>query len=129
RLSEEQLRGQMRKQALGRTRGEGAAPAAAPAAGGMGMAGAAMRLAAPARDSYAAIDAAKSVESAAQASSVGELFRYEIAAPVKLERGKSAMLPIVNEAVQGEKVSIYNEQSQVKHPLNGLRLKNSTDLH
>jgi len=49
--------------------------------------------------------------------------------PVKLERGKSAMLPIVNESVKGEKVSIYNEQTQAKHPLNGLRLKNSTDLH
>src|SRR5436305_9274229 len=39
------------------------------------------------------------------------------------------MLPIVNESVKGEKVSIYNEQTQAKHPLNGLRLKNSTDLH
>jgi hypothetical protein len=69
------------------------------------------------------------VESAAQASNVGELFRYQIATPVKLERGKSAMLPIVNESVKGEKVSIYNDLTHVKHPLNGLRLKNSTDLH
>ncbi len=74
-------------------------------------------------------DLNKSVQSLAQAANVGELFRYEIATPVKLERGKSAMLPIVNESVQGEKVSIYNEQTQPKHPLNGLRLKNSTDLH
>ena len=65
----------------------------------------------------------------AQAANVGELFRYQIATPVKLERGKSAMLPIVNESVKGEKVSIYNELTHAKHPLNGLRLKNSTDLH
>jgi hypothetical protein len=39
------------------------------------------------------------------------------------------MLPIVNESVQGEKVSIYNEATHAKHPLNGLRLKNSTELH
>jgi hypothetical protein len=39
------------------------------------------------------------------------------------------MLPIVNESVEGSKVSIYNEATQAKHPLNGLRLKNSTDLH
>src|SRR5207237_9191535 len=69
------------------------------------------------------------VESLASAANVGELFRYQIATPVKLERGKSAMLPIVNESVKGEKVSIYNENTQAKHPLNGLRLKNSTDLH
>ena len=31
------------------------------------------------------------------------------------------MLPIVNESVEGEKVSIYNPAVQAKHPLNGLR--------
>src|SRR6185503_10189442 len=77
----------------------------------------------------AGLNIQQSVESLAQASNVGELFRYQIATPVKLERGKSAMLPIVNESVKGDKVSIYNELTQAKHPLNGLRLKNSTDLH
>jgi hypothetical protein len=39
------------------------------------------------------------------------------------------MLPIVGEDVAGEKVSIYNESVQPKHPLNGFRLKNTTTLH
>ena len=39
------------------------------------------------------------------------------------------MLPIVNGDVQGEKLSIYNASVQPKHPLNGLRLKNTTELH
>ena len=65
----------------------------------------------------------------AQAGDVGELFQYEIDTPVTLARQKSAMLPIVNESVKGEKVSIYNQAVQAKHPLNGLRLVNSTDLH
>ncbi len=68
-------------------------------------------------------------QSVAQAGDVGELFQYTIGTPVTLERGRSAMLPIVNESVQGEKLSIYNERVQAKHPLNGLRLKNTTDLH
>ena len=68
-------------------------------------------------------------QSLAQAGNVGEMFRYQIASPVKLERSKSAMLPIVNESVSGDKVSIYNEGTHAKHPLNGLRLKNTTDLH
>ncbi len=68
-------------------------------------------------------------QSVAQASDVGEMFRYTIATPVKLQRSQSAMLPIVNESVQGEKVSIYNEGTHAKHPLNGLRLKNTTELH
>ncbi len=73
--------------------------------------------------------ALQSQSSAAQAGEVGELFQYVIAAPVTLERQKSAMLPIVNESVKGEKVSIYNPAVQAMHPLNGLRLVNSTDLH
>ncbi len=97
-------------------------------AGGLAAAAAAPR------DPFAAneevvLNLQQGVESLASASNVGELFRYQIATPVKLERGKSAMLPIVNESVKGEKVSVYNEQTQAKHPLNGLRLKNSTDLH
>ncbi len=44
-------------------------------------------------------------------------------------RQQSAMLPIVNEKVKGEKVSIYNEQVQAKHPLYGLKLTNTTDLY
>ena len=40
-------------------------------------------------------------QSVAQASDVGEMFHYTIATPVKLPRSQSAMLPIVNESVQG----------------------------
>ncbi len=69
------------------------------------------------------------MQSLSQATNVGELFQYEIATPVTLPRQESAMLPIVNESVKGSKVSIYNQQVQAKHPLNGLRLTNSTDLH
>jgi hypothetical protein len=68
-------------------------------------------------------------QSTAQGSDVGELFQYTIATPITLPRQQSAMLPIVNESAQGEKVSIYNAAVQPKHPLCGLRLKNSTNLH
>ena len=69
------------------------------------------------------------VQSAATARDVGSLFQYTIRTPVDLARQQSAMLPIVNDKVKGEKVSIYNQQVQAKHPLAGLRLTNSTDLH
>jgi len=86
--------------------------------------------AAPAEHLNLALNAslANSASSAA-AGEVGELFQYAIGTPVTLARQKSAMLPIVNETVQGEKVSIYNQAVQAKHPLNGLRLVNSTSLH
>ena len=69
------------------------------------------------------------VESAATAGNVGELFQYAIRTPVTLSRHESAMLPILNSDVKAEKFSIYNPAVQPKHPLNGLKLTNSTDLH
>ena len=69
------------------------------------------------------------IQSAAQAGDVGELFQYTIDSPVSLPRQQSAMLPIVNGSVAAEKLSIYNPAVQPKHPLNGLRLKNTTGLH
>jgi hypothetical protein len=39
------------------------------------------------------------------------------------------MLPIVNDSVAGEKISIFNPGTHPKHPLNGLRVENTTDLH
>jgi len=74
-------------------------------------------------------DLARTAPAAAKADDVGELFQYVIESPVDLPRQQSALLPIVNAAVEAKKVSIYNQQVQAKHPLNGLRLKNTTDLH
>jgi hypothetical protein len=74
-------------------------------------------------------DLASTGQSMAQAGDVGELFQYAIETPVTLPRQQSAMLTIVNGSVQGEKVSIYNQSVQARHPLSGLKLKNTTGLH
>ena len=66
------------------------------------------------------------VQSVAEAGDLGGFFRYEIAAPVSIGRQRSAMLPIVAERIDVERVSIYDEQVLDKHPLAGLRLVNST---
>lgn len=124
-----------------------AAPPAPPGAGFGGMAngrgeGLARRAAGDKADAFAyaqngllaekakaAFDPSAGVQSAAQAGDVGEMFQYAIATPVSLPRQQSAMLAIVNGSVQGEKVSIYNARVHAKHPLNGLKLTNSTGLH
>jgi hypothetical protein len=38
------------------------------------------------------------------------------------------MLPIVGQDIEGRRVSIYNEATQPKHPMFGLKLKNTTGL-
>lgn len=75
------------------------------------------------------MDLKRGVQAAASGEDVGELFRYVIKQPVTLGRSESAMLPIVNDAVKGEKVAIYNPSVHAKHPLSGLRLTNTTPLH
>jgi hypothetical protein len=69
------------------------------------------------------------VASAAVATELGEYFKYELEQPVSLPRQKSALLPIVNQAVRASKVSIYNEGVHAKFPLLGLRFHNTTGLH
>jgi hypothetical protein len=70
-----------------------------------------------------------SVQSAATAGSLGDVFQYVVDQPVTLRRQKSALLPIVGKSVEGTKLSIYNERVQVRHPLLGLRLKNTSGAH
>ena len=65
----------------------------------------------------------------AMAQDKGELFEYRIEAPVTLAKHTSAMLPIIGQTLQGQKVSVYNQTVHAKHPLNGYRLKNSSPLH
>jgi hypothetical protein len=77
----------------------------------------------------ASFDIRQAVQAAAQGGDVGELFKYDIKNPVTLARQRSAMLPIINEPVDGEKLSIYNQNVHAKHPLNGVKLKNSSQLH
>ncbi|MGL6073004.1 MAG: DUF4139 domain-containing protein [Fimbriiglobus sp.] len=64
--------------------------------------------------------------SAATASQLGDFFQYLIEHPVSLARQKSALLPIVNKPVEGSRVSIYNPNVQPKHPLLGLKFKNTS---
>ncbi|MDR3200964.1 MAG: hypothetical protein LBT68_05845 [Spirochaetales bacterium] len=69
------------------------------------------------------------VSAAAAGDAVGEFFRYTIENPVDLPRRQSAMIPILNEELEGEQLSIYNEAVHRKHPMNGLRLKNTSSLN
>jgi len=77
----------------------------------------------------AALGVGGAAESLARGSDLGELFRYEIAKPVTLERQRSALLPIVGGEIEAERVAIYDERVLARHPLSGLRLKNTTKLH
>ncbi|MCI0463775.1 MAG: DUF4139 domain-containing protein [Gemmataceae bacterium] len=75
------------------------------------------------------LDIGRSVPSVAEGAQLGDFFHYTIDKPLSVARQKSALLPIVNDDVEATRVSIYNEATQAKHPLLGLKLKNTTSLH
>ncbi len=69
------------------------------------------------------------VTDAATAGKLGDYFQYAIDQPVNLARQKSALLPIVTKEIEATRVSIYNPAVQAKHPLLGLRFKNTSGVH
>jgi hypothetical protein len=66
------------------------------------------------------------IQSVATSEEVGEYYQYVIDQKINLARQKSAMLPIVNQVIDGRKVSIFNAGVHSKFPLLGLRLKNTS---
>lgn len=66
------------------------------------------------------------IQSVASADEVGDYFQYAIDQKITLPRQKSAMLPILDQSIEGLKVSIFNEATHAKYPLLGLKLKNTS---
>ncbi len=76
--------------------------------------------------SIAGFNFQEGIQSVATAEEVGDYFQYVIDQKISLPRQKSAMLPILDQTIDGQKVSIFNESVHAKYPLLGLRLKNTS---
>lgn len=68
------------------------------------------------------------VETAARGAELGDLFEYKIDLPVTVRQNRSALIPIVQTKMDGERVSIYNEAAREDRPMSGLLLTNTTAL-
>src|SRR5262249_9839757 len=68
------------------------------------------------------------VEAAASGSEVGELFEYHVEQAVTVRRDRSALIPILQTRMEGERVSVYNEVARKDRPMHGIRLKNTSAL-
>lgn len=58
----------------------------------------------------------------------GELFEYKISGPVSVPRNSSALIPVVQEFIEGERLSLYSEKRNPEFPYATVRLKNTTGL-
>ena len=69
------------------------------------------------------------VETAAQGEQLGDLFEYRIEQPVTVNRDRSALIPIIQTKLEGERVTFYNEAvNRNQRPMNSIRLKNISKL-
>ena len=59
---------------------------------------------------------------------VGDLFQYTIEHPITVMRDRSALIPIIQRKLDGERVAIYNSSVREDRPYSGVLLKNGTDL-
>ena len=94
--------------------------------------------------SDAIVNEKSGVQTAATGTEIGDLFEYKIEQPVSVERNRSALIPIIQTRMEGERVSIFREQAPSDdededdeteavrnanpRPMSGLLLKNITAM-
>jgi hypothetical protein len=69
--------------------------------------------------------AASTIVADASARDLGELFEYHVAAPVTVRKNESAMLPFLQQPLEGRKLLIYSQRGS-EHPTNAAELTNNT---
>ncbi len=65
---------------------------------------------------------------AATGSDLGELFQYQVVAPVTVGRGASALVPILTAQLPYRRELLFNQQKLPQHPVAALRFTNDTGL-
>jgi hypothetical protein len=68
------------------------------------------------------------IQTAASGDEIGDLFEYRIDQPITVLHDRSALIPIVQTKMDGERVSIYNQAARPDRPMSGMLLKNTTPL-
>src|ERR1700730_6201399 len=68
------------------------------------------------------------VQAEATGGEVGDLFEYRIDQPVTVPHDRSALIPLLQTRMDGERVSIYNEAVRRDRSMGGMLLKNTTAL-
>ena len=69
--------------------------------------------------------APSSIVNSATGQELGDLFEYRIAQPVTIRQNESAMLPFMQQGIEGRKLLIYSDHSS-QHPTNAAELTNTT---
>ncbi len=68
------------------------------------------------------------VATAAEGVEAGDLFEYRVGQPVTVARNRSALIPIVQKEMNGERVSLFDARSGGERPRNGFFVENTSGL-
>jgi hypothetical protein len=74
------------------------------------------------------IDALAQQGAGATGGDLGELFQYQVVAPVTVKRGASALVPILSSQLAYRRELLYNQQKMPDHPVAAFRFTNETGL-
>ena len=80
------------------------------------------------RSRVGALEAMGRAEAAAKGQELGDLFEYKLKERVTIRKNQSALVPIIQTDITGEKVSLWNQFSSTPRPLRALWLTNSSPL-
>ncbi len=69
--------------------------------------------------------APSSIAAAAIGRELGDLFEYRIGQPVTIKKNESAMLPFLQQTIEGRKLLIYSDHAS-QHPTNAAELTNTS---
>ncbi len=73
-------------------------------------------------------NSASSYQNTTTGEEIGDLFEYRIEQPITVMRDRSALIPIIQTKMDGERATIYNEGVRRDRPFSGVLLKNMTSL-
>lgn len=76
-----------------------------------------------------AVGRAEIAGAAATGALAGGQFLYTLDMPVSIDRGQSAMLPILAADLTGSRVSIYSPDAGTNRPMLGVRFQNNSGMH
>jgi hypothetical protein len=88
----------------------------------------AARIEAPVQVGAALAAGRSGIVTAAEGGEIGDLFEYRIEQPVTVRRDRSALIPIIQTRMEGERISIFNEAHRRDRPMSGMLLKNTSVL-
>ncbi len=69
-----------------------------------------------------------SVKVTTESEAAGDFFQYKLGVPITVQRNQSSLVPILQDYIKCNKISVYNEIARKTNPMLTVELENTSDL-